>query len=97
MKTWLENFNDCEEMVKKVLSKLENTRSDDRALEAVIWSLQGFKMTKEQYKAFRRCFSAETISRARRKIQEKGMFMPVKEVYEQRGLLDDKIGDYLKK
>lgn len=96
MKSWIESFTDCEKLVQAVLKNVPETRGDDYKLLTVVWSMQGFKLTVEQYRAFRRCFTPETITRCRRKVQEKGIYLPVKEVSEQRTLLDDKVGNYLR-
>lgn len=75
-------------MVGAVLRDVEDTRKDDKVLLLEVWDRQGLRLTKEQRQIFMRCMPAETISRVRRLIQEKGFYRDI-ETYKQRKLAGD--------
>lgn len=92
---WFEKFEKAEDLVEAVLKNVPEARENDMALLAVVWQMQGLKLTPEQFKQMKRCLPAETITRARRKIQQEGKYMPNKHKYEQRKLLEEEVRRYI--
>jgi len=56
------------DVVKQVLDEVPEAQNDDMVLLAEVWKKQGIRMDYEQFKD--RAFKAETIRRARQKLQE---------------------------
>ncbi len=96
MNKWLDDYKNSESMVKAVMRDFPETRGDDRKLMLKVWEIQGLRLTPEQQQMFMKVFPAETIRRSRQKLHERGNYMPVKQVYEQRRLLDGDVRDYMK-
>ena len=95
MNSWLDDFKNAESVVKAVLTDNPETRADDRKLIIKVWEVQGLKLEPEQKSMSMRILPVETITRARRKIQENGLYRPIKEVYDQRQLLDENVSKYM--
>jgi len=84
----LQDYKNAETLVKSVLRDIPDTRGDDTELIMATWEKQGLKLTPEQKSMIRKCHSPETITRARRKIQEMGIYLPSRIVIQQRTLLE---------
>lgn len=64
--------DEADNLIKYCFSMWPNTKSSDMLLFLQVWSLQGLNLSPEQRKLFLEVvLSPETISRRRRKIQEK--------------------------
>lgn len=64
--------DEADNLIKYCFAMWPNTKSSDMLLFLQVWSLQGLKLTPEQRRIFlEKVLSPETISRRRRKIQEK--------------------------
>lgn len=73
------------DLVERALRDYPETRSSDRKLMMIVWWYQNSEYTADfkhffQYQAL----MPESITRARRKLQERGKYLPTKEVEEQR-------------
>lgn len=73
------------DIVEKALSDYPQTRSDDRKLIMTVWWLQNSDYDKDFRNFFQhKAIMPETITRARRKIQESGKYLATKAVEEER-------------
>jgi hypothetical protein len=84
MNYFLHSLKTTEKLVFSILKNTEKTRGDDHELLLEVWEMQGLHLTDEQKKMFRLCIPAETITRARRAIQEMGFYRPSQQVYQER-------------
>lgn len=93
MSKWTNDFKTAKNLVESILRDNEKTRGDEKELCLVIWEKQGLKLTSSQKTLFKnkKILSAETIGRARRQIQEMGLYRPSQEKYKQRHLLEKDI------
>lgn len=67
-------------IVKLVMKTYPNTRNNDHDLIIGVYYALGFEMTPEQREKFRNLPTPETVTRLRRKIQEKGEYLPAEAV-----------------
>ena len=88
MTTWMETFKKAQDVVEAVLRDSPETRSDDMKLIMAVWDNQGLHLDENQKHIFRMVLPSETITRARRKLQEVGKYRPNDEIYRQRHLLE---------
>lgn len=71
--------------VEGILSIYKETRGSDKKLLLQYWASQGLHLTPEQKQTFlEKCDIAESITRARRDIQQQGKYLPSKEVEQAR-------------
>ena len=91
MSNWLKDFKTAKTLVISVLRDNKRARSDDRELYVAVWEKQGLNLTVSQKTLFKKLLSAETIGRARRQVQETGLYRPPKEAYNQRQLLEEEV------
>jgi len=56
--------------VKRIMEVYPTSRDSDKDLLLRVWHIEGFELSYRQRAAFLKCSSAESITRARRKIQE---------------------------
>lgn len=91
MTTWLNDFKTAKKLIQSVLRDNEKTRGDDKELILTVWEKQGLKLDESQKALFKKVLPPETITRARRKIQETGLFKPRTVVYEQRQILEKEV------
>lgn len=91
MTNWLEDFKNTKILVKSVLRDNEKARGDDKELVLAVWEKQGFKLTNSQKTLYRKLVAPETITRARRQIQETGLYRPKSNVYQQRQILEETV------
>ncbi|MGP0689792.1 hypothetical protein ACW5UC_24920 [Priestia aryabhattai] len=71
--------------VESILDKYEATRSDDKLLQLVYWKdVDGIDFSKFGSEYLAKATSSESITRARRAIQEEGRYLPTEEVAEMR-------------
>ncbi len=68
--------------VESILKFVPDTRSSDKKLLMTYWEKQGLILTPEQKRKFMDCTTAESITRARRKLKTE--YPATKEVEEQR-------------
>lgn len=85
-------------MIRKIHDKVYTAlrdshaaRNNDKYLMLDIWESEGLFLTPEQERKFMRVSSAESITRARRKIQESGEFLADKSVQLKRAELADQV------
>ena len=90
-KDWFTDFNNSKKIVKSVLRDCIPARGNDKILLLEVWERQGLKLTDGQKSLFKKLIPPETITRARRQIQERRLYRPAKEIYEQRQLLEGEI------
>ena len=91
----LKEIQYIKELVRKVLKDNPETRNSDHKLLLKVWETQGLKLTDEQKYFFTKCATPESITRARREIQEAGYY---KATNNQGRLLErEKMQDYYKK
>lgn len=74
--------------VYRIMQQYPTTRDSDRLLLIEVWRTQGLELTAEQQQKFMGVASAESVTRARRKIQETE-FKPTKHVQAARAALAD--------
>lgn len=74
-----------DKLVKKVLEESERARSSDKILLVGVLQERGMRLSQVQLAIFM-SVNMESVTRARRKYQEKGMYPPTKEVARQRRL-----------
>lgn len=75
----MKKFKNSHELVSHILSEFPETRADDIELIFKCWELQHVRFDRfmiDMIKAY--CFSPESITRERRKIQERGELLPEK-------------------
>lgn len=67
-------------IVRQVMKTYPNTRNNDHDLIIGVYYALGFQMTAEQRKKFHELPTPETVTRLRRKLQEKGEYLPAEAV-----------------
>ena len=70
--------------VRNILKEIPETRNSDRRLMLEVWERGGLHLTDHQKYLFMRLPSAESIRRARQKIQESGVFLADDSVKQER-------------
>ena len=90
-------FKKAEGLVQKVLEEEPQTRSDDVDLVIAVWERQGVHLSEDQKRLIHKLYSSETITRCRRKIQERGLFLPIESKVKQRSLLENNFHEHFKK
>lgn len=74
-----------EAKVERAMELWPETRNDDRKLELAVWYIEGLVLSETQKRMFRdKCSPAESITRARRKIQAQGELQADEEIREHR-------------
>lgn len=84
-----QSFKNAEEITRSVLATNVESRGNDVELVLSVWEKQGLKLTDDQKKIAKMCYSPESITRARRKIQEVGLYRPSKEIQQKRMFMED--------
>jgi hypothetical protein len=84
-----QKYKSTEDLVKNILKDKPKTRGDDIELILTVWEYQGLNLTESQKAIIRKCHSSEAITRARRRIQQSGLFMPNNNIVQQRSFLQD--------
>jgi len=82
-------FKKSEPFIKSILTKYPETRGDDIELIIKTWEAQGLNLTDSQKVILHKCYSPETITRSRRKIQETGLLQPSPAIQQQRSFLEE--------
>ncbi len=68
-------------IIEQTLSDYPATRNSDMELVIRVWEMQGLELTPKQLAFFKeKAIPAETIGRARRKLQEHGQYLASEEV-----------------
>ena len=81
----LENIKKAERLVFRVLKDNPETRSDDRKLIVEVWKSQGLRLSEYQERLIKtKLLTPESITRARRKMQQIGIVGATKEVKQAR-------------
>lgn len=84
----MDAFKKSLDFVKSILTKYPQTRGDDMELIIKSWEDQGVSFTESQKRIIRKCYSPETLTRCRRKIQETGQLRPAKPIEDKRLFLE---------
>lgn len=72
------------ELVEQILRDVPQARNSDLLLIVLVWEHYGITFTKEQLEALKFAPMPEKITRARRRLQEKGEYLGDPKVMEQR-------------
>lgn len=84
-------MNPAKALVQVALKNSVEARSDDRILLMKCWEMQGLHLTEYQQQVFMKCMLAETITRQRREIQERGLYRASVKVQQQRMALAEQV------
>lgn len=88
-------MNQAKDLVEKALREYEMCRNSDMSLLITVWADQGLKLSSEQVNfLMTQAVSAESITRARRKFQESGKYLPTPKVEVQRSLLAEEAREH---
>lgn len=80
----IKDYNKIQDLVKVVLERDEKTRNSDKELLIAVWQLLGFYLSETQKQKFMSLPSVESITRARRKFQESGLYQASDKIKEVR-------------
>lgn len=72
------------EIVEQILKDVPQARNSDLLLIVLVWEHYGVRLTREQMQAIKFAPMPEKITRARRRLQEKGEYLDDPKVMEQR-------------
>ncbi len=78
----MNNFKNCDNLVKNCLKDYPSTRGSDRELIKRVWEKQGYKL--KDLQLYYMIHQPKSIVRSRRKWQAKGLFRPTDKVIQQR-------------
>ena len=87
----------AEQLVEQVLKENTKARGDDSELIFACWQKQGLKLSNKQKQLISDCYSSETLTRCRRKLQARGMYLPHEERRKERVILEKRFKAYFKK
>lgn len=78
-------------IVDRVLERYPRARQDDKFLTLAVWQEEGLVLTTEQMRIFlsKKVAPIESITRARRQLQAKGLYLPPQAVIDARKELED--------
>ena len=84
-------FKNVEDLVLEILKKHPETRNNDKLLVIKVWKYQGLKLTEQQINFLLNKFTynSESITRARRDIQSRGLYQPDLDSQKQRSLFQE--------
>lgn len=95
--TLKEAFKTTEQKVAYVLKHFPKTRGSDKELIRIAWDMEGFRIPKKLLNAFYLTTNPELLTRARRRVQETGLYRASSLKTAQRSLKGIETRQYFKK
>lgn len=91
----LNQIKQAEFIVERILREYPLTRNDDRELTLKVWEQMGLSLILSQKEIFKKCLASESITRARRRLQESGRYLAEDEIKMARMKQEVKIREYI--